>query len=241
MIKYLCEMGLRQVTHGLVMLQSPNTDTMPPLVDALRMIAQDAGQIDRTVLRRAASQAEEAARQFMLGGADGDHLLCVRALLDLGQVLLSALAAEAEHRAEKSQVGTPRLLVVDDSRVAAVALSKAFSAQGFLVRSVATMVDALAELSLFQPCVLISDVHMPDLDVGVLSRVFRTLSRGRSSLVVLVSGTTGPELEARIAEVRPDGFVSKTSGTNPVVECVMQLWKKVAGSSSLGCGPGCSE
>jgi len=50
--------------------------------------------------------------------------------------------------------------------------------------------------------------------------------------VVLVSGTTGPELEYRLDEVKPDGFVAKMSGTGPVVECVMKLWREHGGSEA---------
>jgi CheY-like chemotaxis protein len=235
MISYLCETGLRQVTQSLVALYRPTPDATGPLIDALRLIAQDATQLARPDIKRAAEQAEDAARELLLGAADG-HATCVRGLMELGQVLLLALGAEAAHPVEKAEGLVRRLLVVDDSRVAAVALSRAFTLQGFLVRSVATMVDALAELTIFQPSVLVSDVHMPDLDVGVLSRVFRALSRGRSSLVVLVSGTTGVELDTRLAEVKPDGFVAKTSGTKPVVECVMRLWEKRQGASPAAPG-----
>jgi len=229
MSAYLFESGLRQVAQALIVLHTPTSQALERTLDELRLIGQDSAQLEQPDVRRAASQAEDAMREVLLAEAEEAHTSCVRALIELGQVLLLALGADAEHPVRGSAARKHlerRLLVVDDSRVAAAAISKAFALQGFLVRSVATLVDAMAELTTFFPSVLVSDVHMPDLDVGVLSRNFRTLSRGLPSIVVLVSGTTGAELDARLAEVRPDGFVSKMSGTAPVVECVMRLWQK---------------
>jgi PleD family two-component response regulator len=120
-----------------------------------------------------------------------------------------------------------KILVVDDSRVAAVALSNAFVAHDFMVRTVATMEEALSALTVFAPTILVSDIHMPDLDVAVLCSTFRELSRGRPTRTVLVSSMTGDELQARIDEVKPDGFVSKMSGSAAVVARVLEMWNEL--------------
>ena len=41
---------------------------------------------------------------------------------------------------------------------------------------------------------------------------------------MLVSATTGPELQARLDEIKPDAFVSKMTGTAPVMSRVLALW-----------------
>jgi two-component system chemotaxis response regulator CheY len=226
---YLLESGLRQVAQALSVLHAPTPKAMERSLDELRLNGQGWAQLQRQDLSRASHDAEDALRELLLAPAQDVHARCVRAIVELGQMLLLALAADAEHPMQGAQTTSPmerRLLVVDDSRVAAAAISKAFAVQGFLVRSVATMVDAMTELTTFMPSVLVSDVHMPELDVGVLSRNFRVLSRGRPTILVLVSGTTGAELEFRLDEVKPDGFVSKMAGTGPVVDCVMKLWQQ---------------
>ncbi|HEY5285343.1 MAG TPA: hypothetical protein VIM14_21295, partial [Polyangia bacterium] len=50
------------------------------------------------------------------------------------------------------------------------------------------------------------------------------LFRGRPTLVVLVSGTTGAELETRLDEIKPDAFVPKMAGTAAVIKRVIELW-----------------
>lgn len=117
-------------------------------------------------------------------------------------------------------------MVVDDSRVAAVALANAFSQHGFTVRSVTTMNEAMAELRDFRPCVLVSDVYMPNLDLALICRTFRESSSERCGLIVLVSGSSGETLNVLLDSVGPDAFVPKMAGTNAVVDKVLEIWRK---------------
>jgi two-component system, chemotaxis family, chemotaxis protein CheY len=229
MSSYLFESGLRQVAQALIVMHAPTSHGIERSLDELRLLGQDSAHIERPDISRAAGTAEDTVRELLLTPTEDAHTHCVRALVELGQMLLLALAADAEHPVQSSETSPQmerRLLVVDDSRVSATAISKAFALQGFLVRTVATMVDALAEMTTFMPSILVSDVYMPDLDVGVLCRNFRILARDRPHLVVLVSSSSGPDLETRVSEVKPDGFVSKMSGTAPVLDCVMKLWQQ---------------
>jgi two-component system, chemotaxis family, chemotaxis protein CheY len=228
----LLESGLRKVAQALIVMHKPNSKALEHLLDEVRLLGQDSARLEREELSRAAHSAEEALREVLAAPTEDAHARCVRGLVELGQVLLLDLAADVERPVPMTAQPSMerRLLVVDDSRVSAVAISKAFSTQGFLVRSVATMADALAELTTFMPSVLVSDVHMPELDVGVLSRNFRALSRERPTILVLISGTSGAELELRLDEVKPDAFVSKMAGTGSVVDCVMKLWAERGGA-----------
>lgn len=87
-----------------------------------------------------------------------------------------------------------------------------------------TMEEAVAELTAFAPTILVSDVHMPNLDVGILCRRFRELSQGRAIRIVLISSMTGDELKARLEEIKPDAFVPKMAGAVTVADRVAQLW-----------------
>jgi CheY-like chemotaxis protein len=198
------------------------------LANDLRRIESNASQNGDARLAAAAKEAEDAARILPMG-AD-DHIACARALHRVGSILLLQLfegAAKANVFVEEHWSLDRKILVVDDSRVAAVALSNALVVRGFLVRSVATMEEALADMVAFVPTILVSDVHMPDLDVGVLCRTFRELSGSRAIRVVLMSSTTGEELEARLREVKPDAFVSKMSGAATVVERILEMWDEL--------------
>jgi two-component system, cell cycle response regulator DivK len=223
---HFCENGLRDVAAGLSSLSTPTPDKVEQIANRLQAIRFESAGMKTEDLSKAAKEAEECARAIMLDTGDA-HAACVRAMYRLGHLLLLQLVkhAESPHTLEASRWSLERkILVVDDSRVAAVALSNALVAKDFLVRSVATLEEALAEFRSFAPTVLVSDVHMPNLDVGVLCRSFRELSQGRPTLVVLVSGTTGAELEARLDEIKPDAFLPKMTGTAPVIDRVLELW-----------------
>jgi CheY-like chemotaxis protein len=225
----LYETGLSQVAGGLASLCAPTADKLEQLAGDLRRIEVEALRLEQPRLAAAAKEAEAAAHSLMISTED-THTVCARALHRLGSILLLSLferAGKPRALVESRWLLERKILVVDDSRVAAVALSNALVARDFMVRSVATMEEALAALDSFTPTILVSDVHMPHLDVGVLCRTFRELSQGRPSRVVLVSATSGDELEVRLEEVKPDGFVSKMSGTATVVARVQEMWDEL--------------
>jgi len=85
------------------------------------------------------------------------------------------------------------------------------------VRVASTFERAVELFASFAPDVLVSDVHMPNLDVAELSRRFRIDSGSRRTAVILVSGRSEAELRERLNEVNPDAFVSKLSGAVAVV------------------------
>jgi len=222
----LFETGLSQIAGGLAALCAPTSNSIEQLARDLEGIDFSASQLGRADLVASAREAEVATRALLAGTVDA-HVPCVQALHRLGNLLLLAFVQLAETRSvfvESRRRLERKILVVDDSRVAAIALSNAFVARDFLVRSVTTMEEALAELSSFAPTILVSDVHMPNLDVGILCRNFRVLSEGRPTRVVLVSATTGEELQGRLDEVKPDAFVSKMSGTATVIARVIEIW-----------------
>ena len=235
MLVCLCQRVLQQVGAGLASLSKPTTDGVEQIANSFAAIRLECTDMEAEEVKSVVGDVEQYARGILFDKPKA-HAACVEALHRAGLMALLRLVKHAEQPANtmaETRLSLDRkVLVVDDSRVSAVALSNALVAKDFLVRSVATMEEALAEFRLFCPTVVISDVHMPDLDVTVLCRTFRELSRGRPTLTVLVSGTTGPELEARLDEIRPDAFVPKMTGTAPVVRRVLALWDALHAKTS---------
>ena len=121
------------------------------------------------------------------------------------------------------------MLIVDDSPVAALALADVFEMHDFSVRVASTLEKALDLLSSFAPSVLVSDVHMPNLDVAELCRNFRSLASTDRCAVILVSGRSEAELRDRLSEIKPDAFVSKLSGAVAVVTRVTAICRDLLG------------
>jgi CheY-like chemotaxis protein len=220
------ETGLSQVAAGMASLCMPTRDGIGQLLSDLRSLEVAALRIEDSRLAATVKEAEDHVRSLLVGTA-ANHADPARALHRVGSILLLRLlelAAKANATVETDSPTNKKALVVDDSRVAAVALSNALVARQYLVRSVATMEDALDALTSFAPTTLVSDVHMPNLDVGILCRKFRELSQGRAIRIVLISSMAGDEVKARLEEIKPDAFVPKTAGAATVADRVAELW-----------------
>jgi DNA-binding response OmpR family regulator len=120
-----------------------------------------------------------------------------------------------------------KLLIVDDSAVAALALADVFEMNEFCVRAASSLEEARALFDSFQPDILVSDVHMPNLDVAELCRGFRAGAGARKVAVILVSGRSENELRERMEAIDPDAFVSKLAGAVAVVTRVTAVCREV--------------
>jgi len=197
------------------------------LATDLHTISGEAAMLDKPDLARAAAEGEDSAR-LLANGRSEALVPCMRALRRLGYLLQEA--SEVEHKSSGNarvvQPGPRRLLIVDDSPVAALALADVFEMHHFSVRAASTLEKAVEQFAAFSPSVLVSDVHMPNLDVAELCRRFRAASAGKTA-VILVSGRTEFELRDRIDEIRPDAFVSKLSGAVAVVTRVSAVCREL--------------
>jgi CheY-like chemotaxis protein/HPt (histidine-containing phosphotransfer) domain-containing protein len=203
-------------------------DTARQLAADLHTIAGEAAMLGRPELAKAASEGEDAAR--LLAGGRAEALVpCVRSLRRLGYLLQEAADAEEKNakndkNAKKARAapqtsapGPRRLLIVDDSPIAALALADVFEMHDFSVRAASSLEKAAELFVSFSPDVLVSDIHMPNVDVAELCRRFRAHAGDRRVAVILVSGRAETELRERINEIKPDAFVSKLSGAEAVV------------------------
>jgi len=225
---------LGRVAEGLAWLTKPTPDKLEQLAGELAAARAETLSLGIADIPDLLANAESAVRTMLLGDVSV-HDDCVHAMERIAEWLVNALVSRAlsPQQLRESRLDLERkVLIVDDSRVAAVALSNAFSAREFLVRAVATMEEALSELRSFRPTVLVSDVHMPQLDVGILCRTFRELSQGRPVLVILVSGMSESAVEDRIIQIEHDAFVPKMAGARAVVERTLELWRGLNAAAS---------
>jgi CheY-like chemotaxis protein len=203
----------------------PTPDAALQLAADLHTIAGEAAMLDRPELSKAASEGEGAARLLALGKADA-LVTCMRSLRRLGYLLQEASEAQDSKvsTAQRTAPAGPRkLLIVDDSQVAALALADVFEMHDFSVRVASSMEKATELFSTFAPDVLVSDVHMPNLDVAELCRRFRSDVGARRAAVILVSGRAESELRDRLTDIKPDAFVSKLAGAVAVVTRVSSI------------------
>jgi DNA-binding response OmpR family regulator len=117
---------------------------------------------------------------------------------------------------------------VDDSPFAARALSHVFERNGFEVRTATTISEVLDLCATFAPSILVTDVHMPGLDVSELCDRFRAATQGQRTGIVLVSARSDAELQDCLHATGADDFVPKCAGTNAVVNRVLALSKDIS-------------
>jgi CheY-like chemotaxis protein/HPt (histidine-containing phosphotransfer) domain-containing protein len=221
-----------RVSRALALLGKGDAAAVKELATELHMMGGEAAMVSLAEVAQMAWQGEKAARQLGVAGDREAQIVCGRTLRRLGYVLQELSGNQTPGPTEKHDggpAGKARILVVDDSPVAAQALADVFEVNGFEVRSATTLEVALELAAAFQPAILVTDVYMPNLDVAELCRRFRELSQARRTSVVLVSGHAESELRARLDAIQPDAFVSKLAGASAVVSRVAALAKDGGG------------
>lgn len=227
----LLETGLEAVISGVRGIGTATNATLRNLGSQMEAIADSAGGAGYQEVAETARQA--AATLGGLRDADAqERWTGVEAVGRVGQWILATLCREATASTGTNQ-DTRRILIIDDSRASSGALCQGFRSASLAARNVSSLDEVLTELVLFRPDIVVSDVFMPDVDVTVVGRAFRSLSRQPRSLLVLISGSEGDELRAKLKETKPDLFLPKRLGVAEVVAQTIAEWNAPA---ALGWG-----
>jgi CheY-like chemotaxis protein/HPt (histidine-containing phosphotransfer) domain-containing protein len=202
-------------------------------------LAGEAAMLGLTEISEAARSGEQAARQWGTGDIAG-KALCARAVRTLSRAV-EAFAAEPEE-ADTPVPGAPltvptaahrgatiasdagarslteyRVLVIDDSVLSGEHITDALNDAGIKAELASDQPGALARLQALEPHLVLSDVHMPGIDLAELCRELRAAASG-SILLILLSGMGENALAVRAGEVGADGYLSKQRGVAHVVE-----------------------
>ncbi len=98
------------------------------------------------------------------------------------------------------------VLLVEDETVIRTALARAFTSAGHVVSGVGTALEALREVAVRRPEIVVLDLGLPDLDGAVVLRMIR----GESNVPVIVAtGRTGEANAIRLLNAGADDFVAK--------------------------------
>jgi CheY-like chemotaxis protein len=224
----LLEVARHKVVAGMASMGHPEPNKALQLAADLHAIAGEATLLEYPELSRAALEGEDAARLLAQDGP-GAVEPCMRSLRRLGYLLQEASESLEQQGSFSVRPAATRhkVLIVDDSSVAALALADVFEVHDYVVRVASTFDKAVELFSSFGPDVLVSDVHMPVLDVAELCRRFRAAAGDRRAAVILVSGRSEAEVSERLAEIKPDLFVSKLAGAVAVVTSVDAMCRKL--------------
>ena len=200
------------------------------LATDIHLISSEAAVLNLPKIARMADEAETVAARVGAHDTAEARVACAAAI----RALLERLDLEEGRRfaqpdPELATEGHPcRVLVVDDSPFSARALSRVFERNGIEARTATTMSEVLDLCATFVPNILVTDVHMPALDVSELCDRFRAATQGRRTGIVLVSAHSDNELQNCLHATGADDFIPKCAGTGAVVNRVLALSKDIS-------------
>jgi CheY-like chemotaxis protein len=198
------------------------------LASDLHTMGGEAAMVNLPDVAQVAREGEKAAHLLGTKSDQQARVACGRVLRKLGYLLQELTGKRPTPAPAEAPCATGdgrRVLIVDDSPVAAQALADVFEVRGFEVRSATSLDVAMSVCASFSPAVLVADVQMPNLDVAELCQRFREVTRGQRTAVLLISGRSEVELRARLDAIRPEAFVSKLAGADVVVSRAATLFE----------------
>lgn len=117
---------------------------------------------------------------------------------------------------------TKRVLIVDDDHDSREALAALLSLAGFSVAIGRSVAEACGLLTVFDPCVVLTDLSMPGEDGFDLLRKVRALENrdGSQIAAIAISGRRDPGVEQEALEAGFDLFLKKPTPPSEIVTAV---------------------
>ena len=106
----------------------------------------------------------------------------------------------------------PRIIVLDDSSVAARLARAQLEGLGFEVRTATVLEDFNRIFTEFSPQIILTDVEMPDVSGDQICAVLRRNVSTANIPILLFSGLSESELAERAEQAGADGYICKDAG-----------------------------
>ena len=133
-----------------------------------------------------------------------------------------------------------KLLVADDSLTIQKVIRLALDKEGFEIRAVSTGQDAIEEISIFKPDIVLIDVSLPDKTAFDVKREFEDSSSHNSVKFVLMSSAFEEVDEAQVAETGFHGRLVKPFDPSHLRKSLAEVLvnhpaaKAASGATALG-------
>jgi two-component system OmpR family response regulator len=119
-----------------------------------------------------------------------------------------------------------RILVIDDSEIAAELAQDAIREAGFDVRACTTLGEFTELLKQWHPHVVLADINMPSIPGSELCYWIKSSTGKTPARVVLYSDSPEEELEILAKTSDADGFVCKSRGVDAIRDVVVSVAKQ---------------
>jgi CheY-like chemotaxis protein len=116
-----------------------------------------------------------------------------------------------------------RILLLDDSPITLEMEKAVLEDRGYKVAAAANLLEFQAQLEVFQPEVILTDLMMPDISGKDIVRVLKQDFHTEKIPIILFSSKTDEELEPIAEQAGADGFLSKSHGIDKLGDMVDEL------------------
>lgn len=108
------------------------------------------------------------------------------------------------------EVAEPTIFVVDDDPVQRLFLTATLTKHGFHVLQASDGAEALRRLSSGEECnLLLTDLHMPELNGDELVKRLRALPRTAMLPIVVLTGSSEADMESELIDIGADDYIRK--------------------------------
>jgi DNA-binding response OmpR family regulator len=123
---------------------------------------------------------------------------------------------------QRDSLATSVLLVDDEPQVVWV-LQFSLEAEGYRTFTACNGVEALSQIDLNHPALMVLDIMMPTLDGWAVLQELRKLPPQERPRVVIVSALASVRDRAKAAELGADAYVAKPFDVNELIEVLRGL------------------
>jgi len=102
-----------------------------------------------------------------------------------------------------------RVLVVDDDATQTLLAQRFLTAAGFQVRALTDPLQILEVLAVFEPDLILMDLHMPGADGAELATIIRAQDPFRAVPILFLSAERDPERQLKALNMGGDAFITK--------------------------------
>ncbi len=119
-----------------------------------------------------------------------------------------------------------KIFIVDDSPIQLILLEKVLQREGFAVEAYSNGPDLIKAVSLDRPDLIISDIHMPELNGFELIEEVRNLSEGENIPCFLISSKADTLIRKKVDAIGADGFIKKPFEYQSLITVIKDLLKE---------------
>ena len=127
-----------------------------------------------------------------------------------------------------------RILVIDDCHLLVSALQRVLKNAGYAVLGTSSSREGIELLQRERVHLVITDLHMPELDGLGATALLRTRDTARSVPIIIVTATGGAKEWAHLSALGADGFVVKPINLDDLVSTIRRSVRERSSRAPFG-------